>query len=112
MLPHGHRLRRNADIRRVRQQGRRWYHPLLILFVEANNQETSRFAVSVGRHVGGAVVRNRAKRRIREVIRRYLKQVKGGYDCLLIVRADLPVASFAEIEAAVSELLRRAGLLS
>lgn len=112
MLPERHRLRRNADIRRVHREGRRWHHPLLILFVGANNQDASRFAISVSRRIGKAVVRNRCRRRVRELIRRRLADVEPGWDCLLVARAGLPAASFDEIEAAIEQLFRQAGILS
>ena len=112
MLPKRNRLRRNTDIRRVHREGRRWHHPLLILFVRANNQDASRFAVSVSRRIGKAVVRNRCRRRIREVIRRRLAEIEPSWDCLLVARSGLPTASFDEIEAAIDQLLQRAGILS
>ena len=111
MLPRRHRLRRSADIRRVRQRGRRWHHPLLLLFTATNNQEVSRFTVSASRRVGNAVVRNRSKRRTREAIRRHLADVEPGWDCLFTVRETLPAADFDEIDGAVCQLLARAGLL-
>lgn len=112
MLPGRHRLRRNADIRRVHREGRRCHHPLLILFVSANGQDASRFAISVSRRIGKAVVRNRCRRRVREVIRRRLDCIEPGRDCLLVARTGLPSASFDEIEAAIDQLFRRAGILS
>lgn len=112
MLPERYRLRRNADIRQVHQEGRRWRHPLFILFVSANNQEASRFAISVSRRIGKAVVRNRCRRRVRDVIRQRLADLEPGWDCLLVARTGLPTASFDEIEAAVDQLFRWAGLLS
>lgn len=112
MLPERHRLRRNADIRRAHRDGRRWHHPLLILFVSANNQEASRFAISVSRRIGKAVVRNRCRRRVREVIRHRLADIEPGRDCLLVARVGLSAASFEEIEAAIEQLFSRAGILS
>lgn len=111
MLPRRHRLRRSADIRRVRQKGRRWRHPLLLLFTATNNQEVSRFTVSASRRVGTAVVRNRSKRRTREAIRRYLSDVEPGWDCLFVVRDTLPEVGFSEVDEAVCRLFSRAGLL-
>lgn len=112
MLPKEYRLRRSADIRRVRRHGQRWQHPLLLLFAAPADRDVSRFAVSVSKKVGTAIVRNRSKRRIREAIRRRLDDVRPGWDCLLVVRATLPEASFEEVEAAVCQLLSQADLLN
>ena len=112
MLPERYRLRRNVDIRQVHREGRRWRHPLFILFVSANNRDASRFAISVSRRIGKAVVRNRCRRRVREIIRRRLSRVEPGWDCLLVARAGLLGASFDQIEAAIDQLFRQAGILS
>jgi ribonuclease P protein component len=111
MLPAQHRLRQSTAIQRVRRQGRRWHHPLFILFVAPNDATSSRFAISASRHLGKAVVRNRMKRRIREALRPHLSQVQGGFDCLLVARQPLVAAGFAEIEAGLCHLLQRAALL-
>ena len=111
MLPASYRLRRHAEIRRLYRKGQRWRHPLLILLAGSNNQNNSRFAVSVSRRVGNAVVRNRCKRQVREAIRSCLGDIEGGMDCLFLIRDKLPAASFTEVEEAVQHLLRRARLL-
>lgn len=113
MLPSSSRLRRSADIGRARQGGRRWQHPLLVLYVIGQPQEllsVSRFAFVAGRHVGRATVRNRVKRRVREIVRRHLDTIEPGHDCLLVARPALVAADFAELERVVLTLLTRAGL--
>jgi ribonuclease P protein component len=90
MLPNEHRLRQSLAIQRVRREGRRWHHPLFILFVAPNGQPTSRFAISVSRRLGKAVHRNQQKRRLREALRLYLPQVQAGYDCVLVARRLCP----------------------
>jgi len=112
MLRASNRLRRAADLERVRRQGRSWRHPLAVLLVLPNAETVSRFGFIASRHVGNAVVRNRAKRLLREVIRLHLAEIKPGWDCLFIVRPHLPQSSLAEVETAVLQLLRRAQLLA
>lgn len=111
MLPAQYRLRHSSAIQRVRREGKRWHHPLFVLFVAPNGAAISRFAVSAGRHTGNAVIRNRLKRRMREALRPHLPAVQAGYDCLLVARQPLAEATFAEIEAALSQLLQRGALL-
>jgi ribonuclease P protein component len=111
MLPAQYRLRQRAAIQRARREGRRWHHPLFVLYVAPNGLQTSRFAVSAGRHMGKAVVRNRLKRRMREALRPHLRQLQSGFDCLLVARQPLAAASFAEIESALNQLLRHSALL-
>ena len=105
-------MRRGAEIRQVRRNGHRRHHPLLLLFATENDRKITRFAVSVSGRVGNAVVRNRARRRIREAIRRQLPHLRPGWDCLFVARNSLPPASFSQIEDAVHDLLTRAGVLA
>lgn len=105
-----HRLRRSADIQRVRAQKRSWAHPLLVLYVAPNDQGHARVGVSVSRRIGKAVVRNRVRRRVREAVRPRLPAL-GSYDLLFVARGPSATAGWAALNAAVEELLRRARLL-
>jgi len=111
MLSQRFRLRHSADLQRVRQFGRVWRHPLVVLLAQTNDLAVSRFAFVAGRRVGNAVVRNHCKRLMREVVRHQLVQVETGWDCMFIARRPEAAASYAEMETAVSQLLARANLL-
>lgn len=111
MLPKRYRLRRSADLEKVRQSGRSWRHPLAILATGENGLDVSRFAFIASRRVGNAVQRNRAKRLLREAVYQHLPEIKLGWDCIFIARAPLPQATFAEVDTAVFQLFRRAKLL-
>ncbi len=102
------RLVRGSDFLRVRKQGRSWANPLLILAADANDVGHSRFGFIASRRVGGAVVRNRARRRMREALRRRLQEIPPGWDIVLIARPPLATARFADIEEALAQLLARA----
>ena len=111
MLQKPFRLRRSVDVKRFRQQGKGWRHPLAILLVTKSDQDVSRFAFIASRGVGKAVVRNRARRLLRESVRLHMDEVMAGWDCLFIARAATAGASFADVETAVLQLLSRAHLL-
>jgi ribonuclease P protein component len=105
------RLRRSADFRKVREQGRSSVHPLLVLYVFPNQLDHNRFGFSVSRRIGGAVVRNRVKRRIREAARSLKDEVEPGWDLIFIARSHISDADFRSIKQAVRFLLQRACLL-
>lgn len=106
------RIRRNAAFEQLRRHGRRWHHPLATLLVWPNDEARSRFGYSASRRVGRAVARNRAKRLLREAVRRHAGQVRPGWDCLFMARDLTPHAHLREVEAAVLELLGRAHILA
>jgi ribonuclease P protein component len=107
------RLRANADFVRVRREGHAWSHPLLVLHAAPGGGALgqSRVGVTVGRWAGGAVVRNRARRRVREAVRLRYDEIERGWDLVFVVRATVTEASFDAIAGAVSAVLARARLL-
>jgi ribonuclease P protein component len=111
MLQRRYRLRLSSDLQQVRQDGRSWRHPLIVLLVKANQNDVSRFAFVAGRRIGNAVVRNRCRRLLREVVRHHLNEIEVGWDMMFIVRSPLTAVSYQNVETAVSQLLTRANLL-
>lgn len=105
------RLTRSDDFKRVRQSGKSYAHPLLVLVTQAAELPRVRVGVAAGRTVGNAVYRNRAKRLLREAIRPHLPGLPPGCDLILIARPGAARATLEEIRMALSALLRRAGLL-
>jgi ribonuclease P protein component len=106
------RLRDSADFRRVCQEGESWSNRLLVLCILPNNLDHSRFGFVVSKRIGKAALRNRVKRRVREVVRVRLPGIPDGWDLVFIARAPIKEAQFTAVEQAAEQLLRRALLLS
>ena len=77
----------------------------------ANTLPYSRFGFSVSNRVGGAVQRNRIKRRLRECIRLRMALIQPGWDMVFIAKYPIGSATFQQMDAACARLLRRAHLL-
>lgn len=109
------RLRSPRDFQRVRAQGRRVSGAVLLLGYVARSEPddsgVTRIGFSVSRRVGGAVARNRVKRRLREVIRRKLARIAPGYDLVITARPGAADARMETLEQDVAVLLARARLL-
>lgn len=110
MLPRAHRLQRSPDFQRVYRRGRSWALPLLALHA-LPQPIGQRVGISVSKKLGKAVTRNLVRRRLREATRAVITEWKDGCDLVLVARSAAATASYAELEAAVQELARRAGLL-
>jgi ribonuclease P protein component len=105
------RLHTRADFERVRREGRSWSHQLLVLVVCPNASDVTRVGVAAGKRVGSAVVRNRAKRLLREAMRQVGPRVQAGWDLILIARAAIVPVKMQDVAAALEGLLRQADLV-
>jgi len=106
------RLRRPDDFRRVRSEGRSWAHPLFVIWRAPNSLDHTRVGITASRKVGNAVARNRARRLLREAVRRAYRRISSGWDIVLVARGDLTGSNEREAEVALQSLLTRAGLTS
>ena len=105
------RLRLTGDIRQVYAQGRSWTHPLMTLIARPNGLRLTRFGFTASRAVGNAVARNRARRLMRESVRRLYPRVEPGWDVMLLARARMAGVKERVVREALVRLLTRAGLL-
>ena len=103
------RLTKSSEFVSARRNGSSRSSPLLILVTRPNGMEWSRFGFSVSRAVGGAVVRNRIKRRLRETAR--LANVREGLDIVLIARMACKLAGSYELRNCMINLMRSAKVL-
>jgi ribonuclease P protein component len=105
-----YRLTGPADFQRVRRTGTSYSHPLFVAVVCVNDLPGVRIGVSASRNLGGAIRRNRAKRRLREAFRPFVADIRGGWDLLVIARPALLDAEWPDVQAAVRSVLKRSGL--
>lgn len=93
----------------VYRKGRSSATDLLVMRFLPNALALSRCGFSVSKRLGKAVIRNRVKRRLREIWR--VIPLKPGWDIVFIARPAAAGAGFAELKGTVERLLSRAGLL-
>jgi len=105
-FPRAVRLLRSADFDAVYRNGRRRSSRHFALLVLPNGLRWSRFGSSVKRALGSAVVRNRVRRRIREILRLHLREIPSGWDVVIHPRSLVATAAFAPLAAELLELLR------
>ena len=94
-------LSRPGDFARLAEGGVARSHPLLVGRFVRNDLDQTRFGFATGKRLGGAVVRNRVRRRIREALRVMAPSFQPGWDVLIIAR---PAIVEADQEALVGAL--------
>jgi ribonuclease P protein component len=110
-----HRLSRSRDFDAVYRQGRSVSTRFLVLYWFARDEGDSaapRLGIAVPKKLGGSVVRNKMKRRLREAWGRALPAIPAQNDYVLVAREGLPEASdargFEWLEERVREVLQKA----
>ena len=103
------RLRKREDFQRVLSFGRSRADNYLVLKLVEGTGTISRIGLVTSKKVGGAVERNRVRRKLREIFR--VTTVKPVTDLVFIARSSSAKAPFATLEISVKGLLKRAGLV-
>ncbi len=83
----------------------------LVLYVRKNHLHTNRVGITVSKKLGGAVVRNRVRRRLREVYRLHEQLVTPGWDIVAVARTRAVHAPFSKLTEAYLSLAKQAGIL-
>jgi ribonuclease P protein component len=105
-------LRRPEDFEALQREGTSRAHPLLVIRAMRNGLGRTRVGYSTGRRLGGAVVRNRVRRRLRAIFRALAPRLEPGWDILVVARPSSVEATYAELAVALERLVRRAGILA
>ncbi|MBW8864425.1 MAG: ribonuclease P protein component [Verrucomicrobia bacterium] len=106
------RLAQSRDFARVRQQGRRLALGCLIAnWNPLPDGSSSRLGVVTSKKIGGAVIRNRARRLLRESFRLHQHEFTQPVELVLVARNSIAGRSFADVEKDYLAALRRASLL-
>ena len=96
-FPKASRIRRRTDFLRLQRVGRRQAKGRFVVITEVKRNGLSRLGITTSRKVGGAVVRNRIKRRVREFFRTHRQLIRPAQDILVIARPSAAGLSYAEI---------------
>jgi ribonuclease P protein component len=101
-FPRTARLLKHADFERVYKQGRRHFSPHMTVFylvraTDASQEKCARVGFTVGRVLGGAVERNRIKRRLREAVRLRRSSLLGAVDIVINPKKSILTLEFAAV---------------
>ena len=102
------RLRKHAQYCRVQSRGRRIGGKFLLVIFAPSSFLDVRFGLTVSKHVGNAVTRNRVKRRLRDILRHQKATLLGsGLDVVWIAKAEAASTSYDALRLEVTSLMQR-----
>ncbi len=106
-FPKSARLLKHADFDHVYQNGKRQFSGHMTLFFLPRASGSARVGFTVGRVLGGAVQRNRIKRRLREAVRHQLAGLAVPVDVVINPKKSVLTADFAELESEVGKAFEK-----
>ena len=105
-FPRQARLVRRGEFDSVYRAGKRRASSHFTVFLRANALPLSRFGFSIKKALGGAVVRNRIRRRLREIVRCHRQEISAGWDIVIHPKSSVAKAEFTALSADLLRLLK------
>ena len=105
-------LKENYEFRRLYQKGKSAVGGGMVVYCRKNKLDHNRLGITASVKLGHAVVRNRARRRLREVYRLNESALKPGYDIVIVARSRAVEAPFSKLTASFLRLADKAGILT
>ena len=105
-------MKKNHEFRRLYAKGKSIATPILVVYYRKTNRDYNQLGITVSTKIGNAVVRNRVRRRLREIYRINEESMLKGIDMVVVARQKSPHVSYAELEKAFLFACSRLGVLS
>ena len=91
-------IKHNHEFRRIYASGKSAATGLIVVYYRRNRRGRSQIGITVSTKVGKAVIRNRVRRRLREIYRLHEREIKAGFDVVIVARAKSPYATYQQLE--------------
>lgn len=106
------RLTHREDFNKVYRRGKSFANHQFVLYVSRNPQtEQFRLGISVSKKVGNAVIRNRMRRLIKEIVRLDAERLNPGLDLILIVRKPAIDMEYEELRSSILHVMKKAEIV-
>ncbi len=104
-------LKENDLFRRVYHRGKTAADSRLALYIRGNGQRENRLGFTVSTKLGHAVVRNKVRRRLREIYRLHEDRLRGGCDVVVVARVRAASSDYRQLEKSFLRLADKLDLL-
>ncbi len=105
-------INQNKDFQKIYARGKFFVSPVLVSYIMKSRCRSSlRVGITTSKKTGNAVKRNRSRRVIREAFRAIQTEIRPGYDLVFVARAKTPFVKTGDVQRAMEQQLRNAGIL-
>ena len=112
MLKRINRLKKRYQFNYVYKSGEHFSSEHIILYVSSAKTKSIKVGFAVTKKVGHAVVRNKVRRRLREIIQKQLPLLKQNYNIIIVAKESISTASFETLRLELNKLLKKAKLFN
>jgi len=105
-------LTKNHEFKRLYSKGNSAASKLVVVYCIRNGKEENKLGITVSTKLGGAVQRNRIRRRLKEIYRLNEHSLRNGYNIVLVARLRSRYSGWSELEASVLSLFGKLGLIA
>lgn len=111
MLRRENRLKKKYQYNYVYKHAKYYSGKCMTLYVLPSKTSNIKVGFAVSKKVGGAVVRNQTRRRLREIVRKHIPTLKQSYNIIVLAKENISQTKFAEQEADFESLINKAELV-
>jgi len=100
-------LKKNHEFKRIYSKGKSAASQCAVVYCRRNGMSQNRLGVTVSTKLGGAVKRNKVRRRLKEIYRLNEEKLSAGFDIVLVARVKSRFVGYGELESSVMSLFRK-----
>lgn len=104
-------LKKNHEFRRLYNKGKNTASQFVAVYSMKNGKNINRLGITVSAKIGGAVQRNRIRRRLKEIYRINEQRIISGYDIVIVARMRCVDSDYKELETSLTGVLKRMSLM-
>jgi len=105
-------LKKNYEFKRLYTKGKSAASQYAVVYCRRNGRTENRIGVTVSTKLGGAVQRNRVRRRLKEIYRLNEDKLVVGHDVVIVARMKSRFSGYREIESSVLSLFKKLNILN
>lgn len=105
------RIRKNIEFKNIYKLGKNYWNRNLVLYVKKNGLTETRVGYTITKKIGNAVVRNKMRRRMKEIVRLNFHNIKEGYDLIFIAKRSIVNIPYEELEGSMIHIMSISKLL-